>query len=151
MPRHSRRTRRRRRSRRGGRKPVPWAGWGKLAPHGKERTIMLRNCGRKCFLGPKKSFPICAKGTCKVNKKGLHAAYIRARQWGKPRHTYRGRSRPRHRRGTYRRIARRARSMLKRRVGASSRRRHGGKRRRRRRRSRRRALRRQISISVFGQ
>ena len=65
------------------RRPVPWAGWGKLAPHGHARTVMLRKCGKKCFLGPRKSFPICAKGTCKINTKGVHAAYIRARQWGK--------------------------------------------------------------------
>ena len=118
MARNSRRNSRRhtrRRRRRGGRKPVPWAGWGKLAPHDRERTIMLRDCGKKCFLGPKKSFPVCAKGTCRVNKKGLHAAYIRARQWGKPRRTYRGKARPRHRRRTYRRVAKRAKSMLRRR------------------------------------
>lgn len=61
------------------RKQVPWAGWSKLAPSTKERTTMKRKCGKKCFLGPDKSFPICAKGTCKINKKGLYAAYIRAK------------------------------------------------------------------------
>lgn len=132
MSRNSRRNNRRtRRRRRGGRKAVPWAGWGKIAPQGHARTVMLRNCGRKCFLGPKKSFPVCAKGTCRVNKKGLYAAYVRARQWGKPRRTYRGKSRPRHRRSTYQHIARRARRMLKRR-GAL----RGGSRRRSRRRRR---------------
>ena len=47
---------------------------------------MLYKCGKKCFLGPKVSFPICTKGTCKINKKGAWAAYIRASQWkkGKP-------------------------------------------------------------------
>ena len=37
------------------------------------------------FLGPKTpgnkqhpNFPICTKGTCRVNPKGLYAAYIRA-------------------------------------------------------------------------
>ena len=131
MSRHSRRSRRRtrRRRRRGGRKAVPWAGWGKIAPQGHARTVMLRNCGRKCFLGPKKSFPVCAKGTCRVNKKGLYAAYVRARQWGKPRHTYRGKARPRHRRKTYQRVARRARRMLKRR-GALRTHRHHRRRRR---------------------
>ena len=122
-----RRTRRRRRQ-------VPWAGWSKLAPRGRERTRMLRKCGRKCFLGPKKSFPICAKGTCKINTKGVYAAYIRARQWGKPRSSYRSRgkmityrgrrgtrrtymkgSRPTHRRSVYTRVARRAKAILRRR------------------------------------
>ena len=134
MSRHTRRSRRRtrRRRRRGGRKSVPWAGWGKIAPQGHARTVMLRDCGRKCFLGPKKSFPVCAKGTCRVNKKGLYAAYVRARQWGKPHSSYHGKSRPRHRRKTYQRIARRARSMLRRR-GAL----RGGSRHRRRPRRRR--------------
>jgi hypothetical protein len=42
---------------------------------------MLKKCGKKCFLGPKKSFPICKKNTCKVSKKGVYAAYVRARQY----------------------------------------------------------------------
>ena len=42
---------------------------------------MLKQCGKKCFLGPKKTFPICIKNTCKISSKGLHAAYIRARQY----------------------------------------------------------------------
>ena len=59
----------------------PWAGWAKLAPkRGVERNIMLENCGSKCFLGSDKSFPICNKGTCTVNNKGIHAAYVRAKQ-----------------------------------------------------------------------
>ena len=117
-------------ARRKTRKRMPWAGWGKLAPKGHQRTVMKRKCGKKCFLGPKKSFPICAKGTCKVNKKGLYAAYIRARQWGKRRSSYKSKgkmirykgksrkvhmkgSRPRHERRTYTKIARRAKRMLR--------------------------------------
>jgi hypothetical protein len=42
---------------------------------------MLKKCGKKCFLGTKKSFPICSKNTCKINKKGIHAAYVRAREY----------------------------------------------------------------------
>lgn len=42
---------------------------------------MLKKCGRKCFLGPNKSFPICAKNTCKINKKGVQSAYMRAREY----------------------------------------------------------------------
>ena len=74
---------------------------------------MKRDCGRKCFLGPNKSFPICKKYTCDVSKEGLWAAYIRAREWGQPRRTYRGKARPRHRRSVYTRVAERARRMLR--------------------------------------
>jgi hypothetical protein len=57
-----------------------WRGWKREQPSQKERTEMLSRCGRRCFLGKKTAFPICTKNTCKVNKKGLYAAYIRARQ-----------------------------------------------------------------------
>jgi hypothetical protein len=117
MGRKSRRRNRRtrRKSRRGGRIRVPWAGWGKIAPQGHARTVMLRNCGKKCFLGPRKSFPVCAKGTCKINDKGLYAAYVRARQWGKAPRKYKGKSRPRHEQKVYGRVARKAKRMLKKR------------------------------------
>jgi len=108
------------------RKAVPWKGWGKIAPQGHQRTVMKRICGKKCFLGPGKSFPVCAKGTCKVNKKGLYAAYIRARQWGGPRSHYKGKSHPSHKRRVYKNVARKSRKMLRRRgvrVGESRRRR----------------------------
>ena len=94
---------------------LPWSGWSKLAPKGKARTTMKRKCGKKCFLGPKKSFPVCAKGTCKVNKKGLWAAYIRAREWGNKPSSYKGRSRPRHKRSVYKRVANKATAALRRR------------------------------------
>jgi hypothetical protein len=42
---------------------------------------MMKKCGKKCFLGPNKTFPICTKNTCKTNKKGVHAAYVRAREY----------------------------------------------------------------------
>lgn len=61
------------------RKSVPWKGWGKLAPSTHQRTVMLKKCGKKCFLGPNKSYPICIKNTCKISKKGIWAAYIRAK------------------------------------------------------------------------
>ncbi len=57
--------------------------WKSQAPNTRERTVMLRNCGKQCFLGPNKSFPICSKRTCKINNKGVHAAYVRARQFRK--------------------------------------------------------------------
>jgi hypothetical protein len=53
------------------------------APGTHERTLMIKRCGKKCFLGPKKSFPICSTNTCKRNKNGVHAAYVRAREYSK--------------------------------------------------------------------
>ena len=57
---------------------VPWKGWKKEQPSFHERTIMLKKCGRKCFLGPGKTFPICKKNTCKISRKGVYAAFVRA-------------------------------------------------------------------------
>ena len=56
-------------------------GWSQEQPNTHQRTIMMNKFGKKCFLGPNKSFPICTKNTCKINKKGLYAAYIRAREY----------------------------------------------------------------------
>ena len=56
-------------------------GWSKEKPGYHQRTVMMKKCGKKCFLGSKKSFPICTKNTCKINRHGLHAAYVRARQY----------------------------------------------------------------------
>lgn len=105
----SRRIRRSRRSRRS----VPWAGWGKLAPNTKQRRKLLKKCGKKCFLGPDLSFPICPKKSCKVNKKGLYAAYIRSSQWGKKPSSYKGKSRPRRKQSVYNRISRKAKKLLR--------------------------------------
>lgn len=55
-------------------------GWKNDKPTYHQRTIMLKKCGKKCFLGPNKSFPICKKNTCKISSKGVYSAYIRARQ-----------------------------------------------------------------------
>ena len=74
-------------------------GWKKEKPGYHQKTVMLRKCGRKCFLGPKKSFPICKKNTCKISSKGVYSAYIRARQ-------YRTKSRK------YRNISKKAKKML---------------------------------------
>jgi hypothetical protein len=76
--------------------------WSKQSPGTHERTIMLHRCGKKCFLGPKKSFPICARGTCKRNKKGVYAAFLRAREYT----TIKGSEK-------YRRIARTAKRILR--------------------------------------
>lgn len=56
-------------------------GWKKQQPNYRQRTAMLKKCGKKCFLGPGKSYPICTKNTCKVNPKGVYSAYIRASQY----------------------------------------------------------------------
>ena len=49
------------------RKYVPWKGWKRENPGTHQRTLMLKRCGPKCFLGPNKSFPICKKNTCKIS------------------------------------------------------------------------------------
>ena len=54
--------------------------WRRNCPTIRQRTIQLKRCGKKCFLGSKKSFPICNAGTCKKSKGGLVAAYLRARE-----------------------------------------------------------------------
>ena len=64
-------------------------GWKNKKPGYHERTLMLKKCGRKCFLGPKKSFPICKKNTCKISSKGVYSAYIRARQYSSKGRKYR--------------------------------------------------------------
>ncbi len=56
-------------------------GWKNEKPNYHQRTIMLKKCGDKCFLGTNKRFPICKKNTCKISRKGLHSAYSRARQY----------------------------------------------------------------------
>lgn len=56
-------------------------GWKNQKPGYHQRTVMLKRCGRKCFLGQEKKYPICTKNTCKVNPKGVYSAYIRSRQF----------------------------------------------------------------------
>ena len=67
-------------------------GWSRIAPKTVgERSAVLAKCGRRCFLGPGKTFPICARlgsgsgsgsaRTCKVDRRGVAAAYSRAREW----------------------------------------------------------------------
>ena len=56
-------------------------GWSKQQPGTHQRTVMMKKCGKKCFLGPNKSFPICTKNTCSINKKGIYAAYMRAKEY----------------------------------------------------------------------
>ncbi len=54
--------------------------WHRTKPSTHERTLQLKRCGKKCFIGSKKSFPICNKGTCIPSKGGLISAYVRARE-----------------------------------------------------------------------
>ncbi len=91
------------------RKRTPWAGWKNQKPSNKrEKMTMKRNCGKKCFLGPETSFPICNKGTCTINKKGLWAAYIRAREFSS------SKSNKKHNKSYYKKIAKKSQKMLKR-------------------------------------
>jgi hypothetical protein len=62
-------------------KNVPWRGWKDVKPTTHGRTVMAKKCGKKCFLGPKKSFPICDMNTCDVDRRGVYAAYVRAKEW----------------------------------------------------------------------
>ena len=114
-PKRKSKSRRKSPKRKSPKRKSPGAGWSKLAPNSAERTTMLKKCGKKCFLGPDKSFPICAKGTCKVNDKGLNAAYVRAKQWGQSPKKYKGKSKPTMSRSVYQKIARSAKSRLVRR------------------------------------
>ena len=68
---------------------VATRGWSVEKPGFHQRTQMLRNCGKKCFLGKDKSFPICKKNTCKISSKGLYSAYIRASQFSSKGQKYR--------------------------------------------------------------
>ena len=56
-------------------------GWKSSKPGYHQRTMMLKKCGKKCFLGPNKSYPICTKNTCKINPTGVYSAFIRSSQF----------------------------------------------------------------------
>ena len=57
--------------------------WSNQKPGYHQKTLMLKHCGKRCFLGSRTSFPICKKNTCKISKSGLQAAYVRSRQYRK--------------------------------------------------------------------
>ena len=95
-------------------------GWHAEAPSTKERKTMKKECGSKCFLGPigESCFPICTKNTCEVNKKGVYAAYVRAREYGSTKmkrksHTKHKLYGHKHSKKLYRRIASKAKTLLK--------------------------------------
>ena len=54
--------------------------WTRNQPTTHQRTLQMKRCGKKCFLGSKKSFPICNAGTCEQSKGGILSAYVRARE-----------------------------------------------------------------------
>lgn len=93
-------------------------GWSRVAPKSVgDRSALLAKCGRRrCFLGPGKTFPICPRlgsgsgsRDCKVDRRGVAAAYSRAREWAAI--TARKKKRTSaHRR--YTAVARRARAIL---------------------------------------
>jgi hypothetical protein len=70
------------------RKNLPWSGWKNERPSFAQKTVMMKKCGQKCFLG-KKSFPICKKNTCKISKKGVYSAYVRSREYSSRKPTIR--------------------------------------------------------------
>ena len=90
-------------------------GWSRVAPKTVgERSALMSKCGRRCFLGSGKTFPVCARlgtgagagaGSCKIDRRGVAAAYSRAREWASI--TARKKA---HRR--YTAVARRARAIL---------------------------------------
>jgi hypothetical protein len=95
--------------------------WSRDAPKSiGERSAVLSKCGRRCFLGPGKTFPICARlgsgagagsGACKVDRRGVAAAYSRAREWASITARKKGKKASRaHRR--YTAVARRAKAIL---------------------------------------
>lgn len=55
--------------------------WTKKKPTFHERTLMKKKCAplNDCFLGTRKSFPICTPD-CKINKGAIMSAYIRAKE-----------------------------------------------------------------------
>jgi hypothetical protein len=57
--------------------------WSNQKPGYHQKTVMLKRCGKRCFLGLKTSFPICKKNTCKISNSGVQAAYVRSRQYRK--------------------------------------------------------------------
>lgn len=85
-----------------------WAKWSKVSPSTHERTIMLKKCGNKCFLGTRKSFPICSRNTCKRNRYGVLAAYIRSKEYASTNSSHK-----KHKPYYYKRIASRANRMLR--------------------------------------
>jgi hypothetical protein len=88
---------------------ITYKSWNRNKPSVHQRTLQMKRCGKKCFLGSEKSFPICNTGTCKLSKGGLISAYIRAREM-----TRRARDRTinKHRTSYYYTVAKKAKNLL---------------------------------------
>jgi len=71
------------RKRSGSGRGIATKGWKQQKPSYHQRTQMLKKCGKKCFLGPNKSYPICKKNTCKISHQGVYSAYIRSSEYHK--------------------------------------------------------------------
>lgn len=82
--------------------------WTRKNPGTHKRTLMMKKCGKRCFLGTRKSFPIC-NPDCSVNPGGVQAAYIRAREMKR---LALQKSISKHNPEYYQRVASRARKML---------------------------------------
>jgi hypothetical protein len=59
-------------------------GWAKASPkRGKERSVMKKKCGSKCFLVPRENkYPICTM-SCKPDCRGIKSAKVRSGQYKK--------------------------------------------------------------------
>lgn len=97
--------------------------WSTSAPKSVgDRAAVLKKCGRRCFLGPGKSFPICARlggaggaaGTCKIDRHGVQAAYSRASEWASITARKKRTSANARQHRKYTAIAKRAKTLLKR-------------------------------------
>ena len=91
--------------------------WRHNKPTTHQKTLQMNRCGKKCFLGSKKSFPICNAGSCTPSKGGVMSAYVRAREM-----TRRAREGTieKHRASYYYSVAKKAKKLL-RRLSSSSR------------------------------
>ena len=86
MPRRTKKTGKSVKKRKKKTKPPRWSYYKKWTPPRKvtSRRKMLKKCGDGCFMIPdpkNPKFPIC-NPDCTTNVHGVHAAYVRARQWG---------------------------------------------------------------------
>ena len=84
--------------------------WRRNQPTTHQRTLQMKRCGKKCFLGSKKSFPICNTGTCTPSKGGVLSAYVRAREMTR---RARNKSIKKHAASYYYKIAKQAKTLLR--------------------------------------
>lgn len=88
----------------------PWTHW-KAPKSRKQRLTLKKRCANKCFLDNKNlKFPICSPTTrtCKINNKGVWAAYVRSKQMA----SIKNKSKSKNKKTYYNRIAAKARKLL---------------------------------------